>query len=593
MINKSGLKEINRITTSEIISLLKNVCVDEESFFALPISNTHTLMDYFQNLDSSIDLGLMAVNYKKDETIVSDGKVTSSYLIYDNSFNYSEVPLGYIAKGDVIVIKGGKATKHLTEGDFIGLFETSDWIVTGKKREIGDWTLKTNSETKIIFFSSKSLRQENKLTRGLTDYLVNLARTDRVPQPITDMALLDWVAKHTTKSRISDHVIIIHTHLLPNTFPFFRHLSYLTNFGKIYVLEKPYSTVKETYNNLIQAGCEIVQVQMEPGMPYEFSIRKSMDILWARVIEEQKINGFKKLLIVDDGGDLWHSIPWNELKGISIAGVEQTQRGITRIENGHIKIPPIISVASSGIKKVVESMFIGESVVNKLTNLGFISSQCKIGILGLGSIGLSAAKTINKLGLKVSYYDPNPKTSSSDMINACSSLDDLLNQSDLIIGTTGKDSLKGIAFDRVSGHKILASASSADVEFASLLKLAQPTNMPFDIRQVKVNERLNMDILNGGYPLNFDRKKNAVPDEDIALTWCLMYTGAMQAVELLRENKLKPKIYNVDRFAQKKTLEKWVVDRNFNKLGIKIEDIDNIVNYGYSPINEMKSIWKE
>ncbi|MEI6499045.1 MAG: NAD(P)-dependent oxidoreductase [bacterium] len=566
--------------------------MEEKALFPLAASNTHTLMTYFDNLNTNLNIGLITVNYPKNKIIVNNGKIGSPYLASDNDFSYAEVPLGYIVKGDVIVTKGGKATKHLSEGDFIGLFETSDWILTGKKREIGDWTLKTSSETQILYFSAQSLRPTDQEAKIFDDYLVNLARTDRVPQPITNMPLLDWVADHTTKSRISDHVIVIHTHLLPNSFPFFRHLSYLTDFGKIYVLEKPYSTVKDTYNDLVQAGCEIVQVQMEPGMPYEFSVKKSIDILWAKIIEEQKVNSFKRLLVIDDGGDLWHSIPWRELKGISIAGVEQTQRGITRVENSHIKIPPIISVASSGIKKTVESIFIGESIINKLAGLGYVSPKYKIGILGMGSIGLSAAEKLNKLGHKVIFYDTNPNILSNAMIESCSSLDDLLNQADLIIGTTGKDSLKGIAFDRVSGHKILASASSADVEFASLLKIAQATDRPFDIRHAVVNEKLNIDILNGGYPLNFDREKNAVPDEDIALTWCLMYTGAMQAAVLLKENKLKAKIYDVDHQAQKKTLERWIETSN-SKTIVNKNDVDQIIKNNNLHGDLMQSVWKD
>jgi len=68
------------------------------------------------------------------------------------------------------------------------------------------------------------------------------------------------------------------------------------------------------------------------------------------------LSSIKKLLIIDDGGDLWLSIPWNELNGVAIAGVEQTQRGITRIKDSRLHIPPIISVASSGIKKIIEAM---------------------------------------------------------------------------------------------------------------------------------------------------------------------------------------------------------------------------------------------
>ena len=112
--------------------------------------------------------------------------------------------------------------------------------------------------------------------------------------------------------------------------------------------------------------------------------------------------------------------------------------------------------------------------------------------------------------------------------------------------------------ERVAGHKTLVSASSADVEFYSLLKLAPATDKPFDTRSFSVHEGLTIDILNGGYPVNFDRTKNATPDNDIVLTYSLMYLATMQAVELLSTNQVEGKMYNLERTSQKHLLEKWV-----------------------------------
>jgi hypothetical protein len=134
----------------------------------------------------------------------------------------------------------------------------------------------------------------------------------------------------------------------------------------------------------------------------------------------------------------------------------------------------------------------------------------------------------------------------------------LINDSDIIIGTTGTDCLKGIAFDRLKGHKILASASSADVEFASLLKFAEPTDRPFEARTVRVHETFTAEILNGGYPINFDRQKDATPSEDIVLTRALMYVAAMQAVALIQQGELSSDIYGVDPLSQERLLEKWI-----------------------------------
>lgn len=594
MITKQDEK-FNHIAATEIFDLLNNIRCDKKTSLPLAFSNTEMLKDFFKNNKDTSSDNYLLTNYKPGEKIVELGKITDSYLKSSANFSYAEVPLGLIVQGEVIVSKGGKATKRLSQGDFIGLFETSDWILTGKKREIGEWSLTNDSPTKIIYFGAASFQGGDGNHNKLKDYLVNIARNDFVPQPITTLPLLDWVASHTTKSRLNDYAIIAHTHLLPNNFPFFRQLSYLVSFNRMFVLEKPYSTVRKTFNDLIQSGCEVIQVNMEPGFPYEYAIKKSLDILWAKVIEEQKKTGFKKLLIIDDGGDLWLSIPWNDLEGVSIAGVEQTQRGITRIKNSNHHIPPIVSVASSGVKKIVESIFIGRSVVDKLKKLRVLNQSKRVGIMGMGSIGQAASQRLSELGYKPLFYDSDYKKDGGAS-NYCSSIDALLNQSDIIIGTTGSDSLKGIPFERVRGRKILVSASSADVEFASLLKITGSTASPFGTRCVNINHNLSFDILNGGYPINFDRQSDATSSEDIVLTRCLMYAGAMQSAKLIEDGMQDGAIYNLDVITQQKLLEKWIEDKN--KMGhtpdIKENEIDNIIKHSnIEEFKNMESVWED
>jgi len=590
-------QNLENIAIKDIVTAIKGTCESSGSFYQTAIFNTQVVNALFNNLEhaSSFDTPFFSAHYTKGETIVDVGKM-SGHIQKNTQLDYSYVPLGFIVSGEVIVIKGGKATKRLTEGDFIGLFETSDWILTGKKREIGEWTLVANADVQIIFFSAEALKNNSQQIQEFKKYVIELARTDHVPQPLTQLPLLDWVAEHTTKSRLHEYAIIAHTHVLPNNVPFFRHLSYLVGFGQIYVLEKPYSTVPSAYNELVQSGIEIVNVKMEPSMPYEYAARKSVDMLWSKVIEDQKKIGFRKLLIVDDGGDLWLSIPWQTLEGVSIAGVEQTQRGMTRIQDSHLRIPPVVSVASSGIKKLVESLFIGESVVDKIQELKLITKEKNIGILGMGSIGTAVVKYLQKMGNTPYFYDPLFHANPSDSPFAKPSIDSLINESDIIIGTTGTDSLKGIAFERISGHKIFVSASSADVEFASLLKFALPTANPFKTRSIQVHENFTVEMLNGGYPINFDREKNATPSEDIVLTRALMYIGAMQAFELIEGGVEEGNIYDLDPLSQKKLLEKWIEYKK--EIGqspvIEEKEIEGIVDYsGSKQGKDMSTIWED
>lgn len=576
------------IGVHEASTLMEKVCANPEQHQKLSVENTQMARSLF---DTGADGVCMRATYEKGYEIVHIGSMHNHVeFSEDKNLNYSYVPLGIIIHGEVTVIKGGKATKTLREGDFIGLFETSNWLLTKKKRQIGDWTLIANQDTQILYFGSDLLLHDQ--AKGFREYLVELARADHVPQPISNLPLLDWVASHTTTDRLSDYAIIAHTHILPNNVPLFRHLSHLVDFGNTFILEKPYSTVREAFHELVLGGFEIIPVHMQHGMPYEFCVQKSLEILWGKIIQAYNKGSFKNLIIIDDGGDVWLSIPWQALGGTQIAGVEQTQRGLTRIEHSSVRLPPIVSVASSGVKKIVESEFIGRSVIKKLNELGIIASAKQIGIMGMGSIGTTIKESLAELGRDAIFYDVTNHIKDG----AESSLDSLMNKSDLIIGTTGTDSFKGTPFERVSGHKILVSASSADVEFASLLKLASPSDEPFDTRHVTMHSNLTLDILNGGYPINFDRQGNATPDEDIVLTRCLLYIGAMQAAKIIKDDVQESGIYALDQEAQTKMLAQWIEDKTAagNPPTITENDISNIVSASSGRNNKQAlSVWAE
>ena len=559
------------------------LCRDGQGHNPLCVSNAHEVRTF---VGSAVDESFAIGSYKKGYEIVSNGSIHPE-MQESSEFGYSYVPLGIILQGEVVVMKGKKATKSLREGDFIGLFETSDWILTNKRRQIGDWTLIAHTDVKILYIPSGALLNED--VSAFRSYLTSLARKDHVPQPITNLPLLDWVASHTTQERLSDCAIIAHTHILPNTVPLFRHLSHLVNFGNMYIVEKPYSTVPAAHKELILSGMEVLPVMMEKGVPYEFCVQKSLEILWRKIIEEHKKGSFKNLLILDDGGDIWTSIPWHLLDSIRIVGVEQTQRGITRVEHSSLRLPPIVSVASSGIKKILESKFIGRSVAKKLDEDGYIQNTTQIGVIGMGSIGTAIIDYLEGEARTVLSYDP---TRSSDE----ASLEALLNKSDLIISTTGTDALKGIPFERIAGDKILVSASSADVEFASILKIASPTGTPFENRKIEVHEGLTLNILNVGYPINFDRKANATPDEDIVLTRCLLYIGIMQCASLLREGEVEGGIYNLDPVAQRETLSKWIQDKMVmsQNPGVTQSDIDKIISSSsFQDGRDTLSVWEQ
>jgi S-adenosylhomocysteine hydrolase len=531
---------------------------------------------------------LLSLTFKPAALIVESGRLSLNHPEYD----YSQVPLGIILHGQITVIKDGKATKQLSAGDFIGQFETADWLQFDRTRHLGDWTLQASSLVEILFLNKQILLSSQAI--NFRSYLIEQSRKDPVPQPVTNMSLLDWTAVHTTHSDFSEFAVVAHTHLLPSNLPLFRHLAHLVGPHRMFIMEKPYSTTPKVINSLVEAGCEIVPVNLERGSPYAFAVQKSIQMLWSAIIEDYKRGLFSKLLILDDGGDLWLSIPHEQIAGLSIAGVEQTQRGATRIKERDFSDYPVIGVSSCGVKKIIESDFIGRSVVLRLKEAGHLPLGTRIGVLGAGSIGTSVIETALELGYHTLVYDPQHAKLPQGP-KSITTLDTLLNQSDIIIGTTGTNALRGTALNRVVGHKKLASASSADIEFFSLLHISRNIKDPLGDIKVKVREDLEFEILNGGFPFNFDRKGNASYEEDIVLTRCLLYAGMMQAREAL-EKKLIGGLYNLDTTSQSKILSAWLSEKVKANDSVReiFKNIDNIVhsNIFENPV-PMKSIWKD
>lgn len=563
------------LDTQEIVS---RVSVLESPLAERNISSVKDFLNFYSG-------ALLKVSYKRGDLVIETGHILNAPL----ELGYSEVPLGLIVSGDIVVVKDGKATKKLSSGDFIGLFEACDFIKTGKRRHIGDWSLRAFSDVEIIYFPEPALRASEQFMT----YLVDLARSDPVPQPLSTMPLLDQVAAHTTHENFTDYAILCHTHFLPSNIPLFRHLAHLVGPNRLFLMDKPYSTVPSVTAELVKSGYDITPVRVEKGSPYAFAMQKSLHVLWDSVSEQYGRGSFKKLLILDDGADVWLSVPINRLPGIAIAGVEQTQRGTTRLNaTSHAQFP-IVSVASSGVKKVVESDFIGHSVAEKIGFSGLFTTASKVGIIGAGSIGKAVARSAIKAGSMVGIYDPT-QSEHLDGIEVVPSLDSLLNNYDLIVGTSGTDSLRGVAFERVTGTKTLLSASSSDIEFGSLLKISHSEVDVFGAVSVQVHENLTITILNGGFPFNFDRQGNAVDEHDIVITRCLLYAGMMQAAAALERNS-PPGVYELDRVSQAHILEEWVAEKDSRAEAVEptFRNASTIVNATVpEPAGSLPSVWR-
>lgn len=501
---------------------------------------------------------LYAATFEHEETIVAMGRIRTEVSRECEDLAYAEVPLGIITKGKVIVFLNGKAVRHLTAGDFIGLFETAHFLHFGSKKRLGNWTLIADGDTAITFFGGEIFhRARTGPKKAFAQHLVELSKNDLVPKPLTHLPLLDMFA-HTANIPLKEDVLVIaHTHILESTYPLFRHLAAIVGSQHVFVLEKPYSTIPATADKVIEAGIDVTRVPLKNGLAYEFSVGDSVKILWGKVLAQTKKAAISKIIILDDGAEVLSTIPWNDLVDIDVVGVEQTTRGITRLNEGYGIYPSVINVAGSALKKEIESGFIAEAITQEILHQQPRTSGKRIGVVGTGNIGKRIITAFHHADVPVTYYDMSRFNSmGSSRRGGLTSLSEVVEKNDVIIGATGKDFLRGVVLDKAHGEKWLFSASSADIEFYSLLNRAGFPSHAFGTVRFSPHPQATLCIANGGYPINFNRTRELECAEDMQLTRTLLYAGFVQALALPKQKTAC--IVKLDTVFQREILNTWI-----------------------------------
>ena len=470
---------------------------------------------------------LPSFRYKNGDTIVDCGEFVEAGATH---YTYTAVPLSIIRSGAVVILEDGKAIKHLYEGDFFGLFETAYALHFAKKKRMGRWTLKADGETEITPLPKTVFARHQHLQN---DILIETIQNN-APKPMTRLALLDTFAAVHNIQPMENAVLVFHSHILESTVDLLKHLAFMFGYHNTFVLEKPYSTIDSAFQKVVQMGVHTYAVKLDENMPYEFSLKRSGDFLWDAVTQHVRKNNIDTIIVLSDGADVLLGIPWDKLGTIRVVGVEQTQRGLNRILDLGARIPAVINVAESQAKKQYESPFIARAVCEKIKIIGLLDTHGTFGVIGAGAIGNLVAKHLREAHKHVLQYDKN--TIAKTAWN-CRSLEEIVSKSDVIVGTTGTDALRGLFIENLRGTKTLLSAGSSNVEFAYVFDLAKRYANRFEDITLPVNEHLQFQVLNGGYPINFDREKEWELSEDIQLTRTLLLAGIVQAIETKRPER--------------------------------------------------------
>ena len=304
---------------------------------------------------------------------------------------------------------------------------------------------------------SKKFRQE-------PDFISNLSSDVRIGKASIDISgkmkvLKDLADK--TKNPENVHSIILQ-HILPTT------VEYIEIVNKVYpvdlIISIVYSNNEDTVKFLRQKGYKIIVPN---------SIEYMKNELWkdiAKVIENSK----NPIVFQEVGG---YMSEWT--KELSKFGnfrgcVEDTKNGLWRYQKAEKEgklYAPVLSMADTALKRVEDSL-IGDACVYSLekvmrTQLSSILDGIRCGVIGWGNIGKSCATAFEGRNAVVAIYDINPVVNMLGFGRGFypMPLAQLLQESDIIMGCSGRRSVRVADLHDIKNGAILCSASSKDIEF--------------------------------------------------------------------------------------------------------------------------------
>ena len=188
----------------------------------------------------------------------------------------------------------------------------------------------------------------------------------------------------------------------------------------------------------------------------------------------------------------------------------------------------MVLVRRSAAKLLFESQIIARGIIRKLESLELLGGA-GVGVIGLGALGSEVARALLNCGIQMLGTEVGPVL--SDLSAVSVPMEELMRHCNVILGCTGVDVLQSADIGSLGGRKTFASCSSNDVEFRSIL-LRLPENSRFGSAKGVIG-RTDCTVLNGGFPINFDRETEWETFDEIVLTRELCFAGLIQAKALI------------------------------------------------------------
>lgn len=382
--------------------------------------------------------------------------------------------------------------------------------------------------------------------------------------------------------KYDDVVALNINHDMKNTYCFSAELQ--NKFGKVIQVGISYTASTESERKAFEGGIYYYAV---PNRDRTFSLQRSevplrirehnfvdcVDMLITVAVAKDvlpEIRKGRKLLILEDGG--YHSatvdnlgVVFPELEGSIIGSVEQTTSGTRILSSRTVYSYPSVSIARSEIKMCLESVFIGQKIVEELSS--FISHTnhflnfSPVCLIGYGIFGRAVAEKLKGYQCNLTVCDRDEvirETAEREGYPVCDRITaDIFRDDQVFIAMTGNRSFGIRELEEYlksdADNILLCSGSSKDVEYREILELIrEPEGSRFAFtpeesgpfyERYQVSDgkrRKHFWLIANGMPVNFCREGSvSLTDRMIDLIFAEMTLCAGAIIESVKmENRL-------------------------------------------------------
>ena len=391
------------------------------------------------------------------------------------------------------------------------------------------------------------------------------------------LPLLDDFRHSHDRVDLSGHSLLVIQHQLGTTVPLIQALiDDGIDAASMWFVDIPYSThpdVREVLLELAGSPNRCPAPFTDPLVDYTSAqLTRVMSTLFAMLSHDHNTD----LIVLDDGAYFLRAL--SVLNAIShpaalaFAGavmIEQTTRGHEFLKSHTDELHQLgvraLSIARTTTKLQFEAPFIGASmattVASKAASLRPEGIE-HVALLGYGAIGEACARQLHHAlpHARMSIIDgaeerlraaktayPNATVKTTIAPTQPRHLKER-RPYDLVVGCTGRNSFTLQDRHLLAPNAILASGSSAAVEFdrAGFVDLADyreddeievlnradahAIGIHADIT-LRLERNVEVTFANAGFPVNFNGRRECLPDKAIQPTRCLMYAAVQQAHE--------------------------------------------------------------